>query len=64
MTQPLLTIAEAAERLNISIKAMRRLVWSGQIGYVDLNRGGKNIKAGFAEEHLRDYMKRNEVKAG
>jgi excisionase family DNA binding protein len=60
---PLLTIAEAAKRLRISITLMRRLVWSNQIGYVDLNRGGTYIKARFTEEHLRDYMKRNEVKA-
>lgn len=61
---PLLTIAEAAKRLNISVTVMRRLVWANEIGYVDMNRGGRYIKARFTEEHLAEYLQRNEIKAG
>ena len=32
----LLTIREAADRLNISEKLMRRLVWANEIGYIDM----------------------------
>lgn len=62
--QPLLTIAQAARRLNISAKLMRQLVWAGQIGYIDTNRGGRYIKARITEEHLAEYLERNEIKAG
>ena len=62
--QPLLTIAQAARRLNISVKLMRQLVWAGQIDYIDTNRSGRYIKARFTETHLAEYLERNEIRAG
>lgn len=32
--------------------------------YIDINRGGKHIMARFTEEHLREFLREREVKAG
>lgn len=60
----LLTIREAAARLNISEKLMRRLVWANEIGYIDINRGGRHIMARFTEGHIEEFMREREVQAG
>jgi len=39
MTDQLLTIKQAAARLNISTDTMRRLVWANEISYIDVNQG-------------------------
>lgn len=64
MTGKLLTIREAADRLNISEKLMRRLVWANEIGYIDINRGGRHIMARFTEGHIEDFLREREVQAG
>jgi excisionase family DNA binding protein len=60
----LLTIREAAARLNISEKLMRRLVWANEIGYIDINKGGRHIMARFTESHIEEFLKEREVQAG
>jgi len=62
--QRLLTVKEAAAWLNTSVDTVRRLVWAGEIDYIDLNKGGRYIYARFTKRHLEDFMARNEVKAG
>ena len=64
MSDQLLTIKQTADRLNISIELMRRLVWANEISYIDVNKGGKHILARFTEEHLREFLREREVKAG
>lgn len=64
VTKQLLTIREAAERLNISEKLMRRLVWANEIGYIDINKGGRHIMARFTEGHIEEFLKEREVQAG
>ena len=63
MANQLLTIQQVAPRLNISEKKLRKMVWSNQIGYVDINPGGRQIHARFSEAHIREFLERNEVKA-
>ena len=60
----LLTIREAADRLNISEKLMRRLVWANEIGYIDINKGGRHIMARFTEGHIEEFLREREVQAG
>lgn len=62
--QGLLTVKQAAEVIGVSVDTMRRLVYSGQISYVDINMGGTYIKARFTKKHIEDFLKGNEVKAG
>ena len=64
VTKQLLTIREAAARLNISEKLMRRLVWANEIGYIDINKGGRHIMARFTEGHIEEFMREREVQAG
>ena len=64
MTDQLLTIKQAAARLNISEKLMRRLVWANEIGYIDINKGGKQIMARFTEDHIEEFLRSREVQAG
>ena len=60
----LLTIRQAAARLNISTDTMRRLVWANEIGYIDINKGGKLIMARFTEGHIEEFLREREVRAG
>lgn len=60
----LLTIRQAADRLNISEKLMRRLVWANEIGYIDINKGGRHIMARFTESHIEEFLREREVQAG
>ncbi len=62
--EQLLTVKQAAEILGVSVDVMREMIWAKRIGYVDLNAGGKYIRARFTQKHLDDFLKRNEVKAG
>jgi len=64
MSDQLLTIKQAAARLNISTDTMRRLVWANEIGYIDINKGGKQIMARFTEDHIEEFLRSREVKAG
>ncbi len=64
VTKQLLTIRQAAARLNISEKLMRRLVWANEIGYIDINKGGKHIMARFTEGHIEEFLREREVQAG
>ena len=64
VTKQLLTIREAAARLNISEKLMRRLVWANEIGYIDINKGGRHIMARFTEGHIEEFLREREVQAG
>lgn len=62
--QQLRTVKQAAEYLNCSTDVIREMIWSGRIGYININPGGKYIHARFTQQHLEDFLKRNEVKAG
>ena len=64
VTKQLLTIRQAADRLNISEKLMRRLVWANEIGYIDINKGGRHIMARFTEGHIEEFLREREVQAG
>ena len=64
MSDQLLTIKQAAARLNISEKLMRRLVWANEIGYIDINKGGRHIMARFTEDHIEEFLRSREVQAG
>ena len=64
VTKQLLTIRQAAARLNISTDTMRRLVWSNQINYIDLNRGGRYATVRFRPEHIEEFLREREVQAG
>jgi len=55
---------EVAQILGVSMTVLREMIWSGQIGYININEGGKYIHARFTRKHLEDFMTRNEVKAG
>lgn len=61
---PLLTIQDVARILNVSVPTIRRLVWAKEISYIDVNKGGKQIIARFTEEHIQEFLRRKEVKAG
>jgi excisionase family DNA binding protein len=60
----LLTIKEAAKLLNISETLMRRLVWANEIGYIDINKGGRHIMARFTTKHIEDFLREREVQPG
>lgn len=51
----LLTMPEAAEKLRVSVKTLRRRVHAGEIGYV--RQPGQIC---FRPEHLEDYIRRHE----
>jgi excisionase family DNA binding protein len=59
----LLTIKEAARVLNTSVETVRRLVWSNQIGFIDLNKGGRNMRVRFEAKHIDEFLRNREVKA-
>jgi len=60
----LLSIKEAAELLNVGVPTLRRKVWAGEIGYIDINKGGRHIMARFTESHIEEFLKEREVQAG
>ncbi len=64
MNARLLTITEAAKRLNIGVTTLRRMVWANEISYIDLNPGGKQIICRFTEQNILDFLRKHEVKAG
>ena len=64
MTEQLMTIKEAAYLLNISVKTLRRMVWAGEIGYIDINKGGRHIMARFTGGHIKEFLREREVQAG
>ncbi len=64
MTERWLTVAEVARVLNVGKEAVRKLVYSGQIGYVNMNPGGQYIMARFTPQHLEEFKRRHEVEAG
>jgi len=43
---------------------MRRLVWANEIGYIDINKGGRHIMARFTEGHIEEFLREREVQAG
>jgi excisionase family DNA binding protein len=55
---------EVAEILGVSMTVLREMIWSGQIGYININKGGKYIFARFTKQHVEDFLKECEVKAG
>lgn len=60
----LLTIKQAAKLLGVSVETVRRLVWSNQINYIDLNRGGRYATVRFRPEHIEEFLREREVQAG
>lgn len=62
--EELLTIKQAAPLLGISVDTLREKVWGGEIDYINLNPYGKQIHARFTQKHLKDFLKKCEVKAG
>ena len=63
-TPGLRTVKQAAEYLGISVDVMRKMIWANKISYINLNKGGSNIQARFTRQHLEDFLKKSEVKAG
>lgn len=61
MTDQLLTIKQAAKLLGVSVETVRRLVWSNQINYIDLNRGGRYATVRFRPEHIEEFLREREV---
>ena len=57
MDERLYTVKEAAKFLNCSTDVIREMIWAKRIGYVDLNAGGKYIRARFTQKHLNDFLK-------
>ncbi|MDI9413373.1 MAG: helix-turn-helix domain-containing protein [Bacillota bacterium] len=55
---------EVAKILNVSMTVMREMIWSGQISYINTNKGGKYTYARFTKQHVEDYLRKCEVKAG
>ena len=55
---------EVAKILGVSMTVMREMIWSNQIDYIDVNKGGKNIHARFTRQHVDDFMQKCEAKAG
>ena len=55
---------EVAEILGVSMTVLREMIWSRQIDYINVNKGGRYIYARFTQQHLKDYLSKNEVKAG
>jgi excisionase family DNA binding protein len=64
MGRHLLTIREAAELLNISVPTLRRMVWAGEISYIDINKGGRHMMVRFTTKHIEDFLREREVQAG
>jgi len=62
--EKLFTVKEAARILGISVDTMRELIWSGRIGYININKHGRYIYARFTRRHLEEFMAKNEVRAG
>lgn len=55
---------EVAKILGVSMTVMREMIWSRQIEYMDINKGGQYIHARFTKQHVEDFLKKCEVKAG
>ena len=51
---PLRTPRSAADWLGVSVKTLRGLVQDGELRYVNVGRGKKNIRRMFADEDLQD----------
>ena len=62
--QAVALLREAAELLNISVPTLRRMVWAGEISYIDINKGGRHIMARFTESHIEEFLKEREVQVG
>jgi len=59
----LLTIKQVAKLLGVSVDTIRHLVWSNQINYIDLNRGGRYTTVRFRPEHIEEFLRQREVRA-
>lgn len=55
---------EVAKILGVSMTVLREMIWSGQIGYINVNKGGRYIYARFTRQHLEDFLNKSEVRAG
>ncbi len=58
------TIQEVAKKLNVHTDTVRKLVWSRQVAYINLNPDGKYIVARFTKQQVQELLKKCEVKAG
>lgn len=50
------SVEQAAKRLNVSDKTVRRLCDSGELQYVKLQRGGKRALIRISEEQIQTYL--------
>lgn len=55
---------EVAKILNISMDVMYEMIRTKQIDYINVNKGGQYVYARFSQQHLDNYLKKCEVKAG
>ncbi len=55
---------EVAQILGVSMTVLREMIWSGQIGYINVNKGGQYIYARFTRQHIEDFLNKSEVRAG
>ena len=60
MLEKLLTIQEAAAKLNISPATLRRMVWAREISYINIGTG-PYIMARFRPEHIEEFLESREV---
>lgn len=58
----LLTVKQVAKRLHVSETLVRRMVWDKRIGYIDINKGGRQIIARFTEQHIQQFLAECEVR--
>ena len=59
---PMLTVDQAAERLNVSVKTVRNLLTSGKLTHFRIGAGRGVIR--ISEEALREHLADCEVRAG
>lgn len=60
MLEKLLTIQEAAAKLNISPATLRRMVWAREISYINVGEG-PYILARFRPKHIKEFLESREV---
>ena len=58
----LLTIAEAAAMLGVSVKTMRGHVKAGEIAYINLGRGEKRARMAFEPCDIDEFLNRRRTR--
>ena len=56
--------SDITELMELRMRSDYLLPWANEISYIDVNRGGKQIRARFTEDHIEEFLREREVKAG